>query len=115
MRLPDDVGVPQIAKVQFVYRFGAEDLGIAQRIELSATEIQRVETGYARSGYRTRIGIVEGVVVDEIVGRDMPHPIVDVDARGTLVVADGLGVGSARKSVVAGVGRRNVLQQVLCR
>jgi hypothetical protein len=58
-RLADDVGVAQIAEVEFVDGVCADDFGVAQREELRAAEIQRIEAGNACSRDGAGIGIVE--------------------------------------------------------
>ena len=57
---------------------------------MSAPDEQSVEAGNAGPCNRAGVGIVQVVIVDEVVGGDLAQAVVAVDAHGTLVVADGL-------------------------
>jgi hypothetical protein len=76
--------------VQLVDGVGADDLGVAQREELRAANIESIEAGNACAGYGARIGVVKVVIVHKVVSGDLAHSFVGIDAHGTLVVADGL-------------------------
>ncbi len=91
--LADDVGVAEIAEVKLVDGVCADDLGVAEGEELGAADEERVEAGDAGAGDGAGVGIVEGVVVDEVVGGELAEAAVAVDADGALIVADGLREG----------------------
>jgi len=79
--------------MELIHEIGADDLGVAQREELRASEIERIEAWDAGSRNRAGIRIVEGVVVDEVIRGELAHAVVDIHSDGTLVVVDGLRVG----------------------
>ncbi len=114
-RLADDVGVAQVAAVKLVDGVGSDDLGVADGEELSAADEERVEAGDTCSGDGAGKGIVEVVVVYEVVGGELADASVGIDARGAFVVADGLGEGRGGELILAYVRRRDVLKEVLCR
>ena len=92
-RLADDVGVAKVAEVKLVDGVCADDLGVSKGKELRAADKEGVEARDAGAGDGAGVGVVEAVVVDEVVGGELAEAAVAVDADGTLVVADGLGEG----------------------
>ena len=69
--LPDDIGIAQIAEMKLVDGIRADQFVIAQREQLRAPDIQSIEAGYAGPGDRAWIRIVEVIVVDEVIARDL--------------------------------------------
>src|ERR1700722_3286185 len=84
--LTDDVSVEQIANMKLINRTGANHFRTAERQELRAADKQCVEAGDAGSCDRTRIRIVEAVVVYKVITRELAQSTVAVDTHGTLVV-----------------------------
>ena len=66
--------------MKFVDGVRADDFGVAEREELRSADKQGIEAGNAGSGHGAWIGIVEPVVVDEVVGGELAEAAVAVDA-----------------------------------
>ena len=66
--------------------------GIADGEHLRLADGQRVETGNARAALPARVRIVQPVVVNEIVARDLTKPGVRIDAAGSFVISHCFGI-----------------------
>src|SRR6202789_357877 len=111
-RLADDVVVAEIAGMELIDDAGTDELGVAKREELRLADEESVEAGNAGPGHGAGRGVIEAIVVDEVVAGKLAEAGVAIDAKGALVVADGLRLGGGRELVGAYVGGRNVLQEV---
>ena len=111
-RLADDVGVAQITEVKFVDDAGGEGFCVAKTDELSLAIGESIEARDGGSALLGGIGIVDAVVVEEIVGGELAPAAVGVDAAGGFVVADGFRKRRSGELVGAPVGGRNVFEQV---
>ena len=101
--------------MKLVDGIGADQLVVAQRQQLRTPDKQRIEAGDARPANRAWIRIIEVIVVDEVIGRDLAQPAVPVDADRTLIVSNSLRKRRGGILACADVGRWNVLQQILTR
>ncbi len=113
MGLANIVYVAEEPQVKLVDGSGSEDLGITEGQLLRLANSERVKTGNARAALAAGIGIVQSVIVDEIVSGDLADARVGVDVSAGLVVPHGFRVGGSGELVDANVGCGNVLEQML--
>ena len=96
--------------MEFVDGAGPEYLRVSQADELGSAESERVKSRDARSALLAGIGVVEVVVVEEIVARKSgPIGRVGVDSPGGFIVAHRLRKGRGGKLIGAHIGRGNVV------
>ena len=87
---------------------------MAQRDQLGAAKIQRIESRNTRSALPSRIGIVDREVVDEIISRKRAPAIrVGVEPETALVIPQNLRLTTGRKCARPSVWKWYVLKQVL--
>ena len=111
-RLADDVEVTHVAEVRLVDRVRAESLGQAEAEELRASVGGGVEAGQVGSALGSGVGIVEIVLIDEVVGGEIPPACIRVNARSRPCCRREFRSAMSGKTVGADVGLRDVLQQV---
>ncbi len=104
--------VAGVADVEFIDGGRAEALGVGEGDQLGAAGGESVEAGDAGSALGYGVGIVEGEVVNEVIGREQAGAGVCIDTDGSLVIAHGLVEGRCCETI-AGVGRGDVLQHAL--
>ena len=63
------VEIAHVAELEFIHQRRAEGLGVAQTCQLRPAVRQRVETGHVGSALLGGVGIVQIVVIDEIIRR----------------------------------------------
>ena len=110
------VCVVREAGVEGVHRVRSECSRASKRPELRAADRERIEARHVRATLLAGVRIVERIVVDEVVARQQSEqPRVAVEPDRAFIVANRLRKRARRQRVRAGIGRRHVLQQLLCR
>ena len=105
LRLAYIVGVPEITQAEFVDHGWPEDLGQAQAHQLCSAQGGGIEARNTGAALRRGVGIVEAVVIKEVVSGKSSQAGITVDARPALVVAQGFIVRGRRKGTGSLIGR----------
>src|ERR1700722_15346300 len=98
MWLPDNVRVSNDPDVEFIHRVHSENFGITHGKHLCAANRQGVDTWYASAALPSGIGIIQTVVVEEIVSGNLSQSGVCINSRGAFVIPHGLGKGGGGES-----------------
>src|SRR5262249_38839420 len=75
-RIANVVAVAHVVQTQFIYGVGVESLGLAQGYKLSPAKVFGAEAGNISATLSRGIGIVERVIVKEIIGGEEPPALV---------------------------------------
>ncbi len=95
--------------MEFIYGGRIYYLRIAQSKHLRPADSQRIKPRNARPALAARIGIVQPVVVNEIVAGNLTQASVGIDAPAALVVPHGFRIGGRSKEIRADIRLGNVL------
>ena len=101
--------------MKFIERGLAEGDGVAEADQLGATVGGCVESGNAGSAGAGGIGIVERVLIEEVVAGERAFVMGPIGTQRAFVVLQGFGIGGGRKEPGGGVGFGDGCEQIVGR
>ena len=93
MRLADVVYIAKEPNVELVDGRSAQSFSVADREHLSLADRECIKAGYARAALTARIGIIQTVIINEVVAGDLTDSGIGIYAYRPFIVTNGFRIG----------------------